>query len=36
MNRINKVLNEELEALNAKAREFEAKIAENILKLLEA
>jgi len=36
MNRINKALNEELEVLNAEARELEAKIAENVVELLEA
>lgn len=36
MNRINKALNEELEVLNAEARELEARIAENVVESLEA
>jgi hypothetical protein len=32
----NKALDEELEVLNAEARELEARIAENLVELLEA
>jgi hypothetical protein len=32
----NKALNEELEVLNVEARELEARIAENVVELLEA
>lgn len=35
MNRINKAINEQLEVLNAEARELEARIAENVTELLE-